>query len=164
MPPRQKSFGAHLTVSSQSFQRFQFGLEQITFRSRSFHHPTADSQHPPFSHAARHFEASDIASAQSAQLRQCYTCCYTGRLQDRLQSFFNTAAFLHWLLDKVTRSRYSAPCDLHCLRDLSLKLAMLAFRSQHGLVPSHLASQLHLAADTECRMRLISASTSSLAV
>ena len=57
--------------------------------------------------------------------------------------------------------------DLHWLRmpeRIEYRLAVLVYRCQHGLAPSYLAEELHRVADIDSRLRLRSASTSTLIV
>lgn len=88
------------------------------------------------------------------------------RLLDRLQSVLNAAArmiFSSRKFDHVTPLLR----DLHWLRmpeRIEYKLAVLTYRSLHGMAPSYLASGLHRVADVDSRRRLRSASTCALVV
>ena len=60
-----------------------------------------------------------------------------------------------------------ATYDLHWLRApqrIEFLLAVLVYRLLHGMVPSHLADELHWVADLDSRRRLRSASTSALVI
>ena len=88
------------------------------------------------------------------------------QLLDKLQSVMNAA----------TRSVFSVRKYDHVtplLRDLhwygapqliEFRLAVLAYRCQHGLAPPYLLTQLHRVSDVESKRRLRSASTTALVV
>ena len=88
------------------------------------------------------------------------------RLLERLQSVLNAAARLVYgsrKYDHVLPLMH----DLHWLRvpeRITFRLAVLAYRCQHGLAPPYLADELHRVADVESRHRLRSASTTALVV
>ena len=57
--------------------------------------------------------------------------------------------------------------DLHWLctpQRIEYRLAVLAYRCQHGFAPSYLLTRLHIVSDVESRQRLRSASTTALVV
>ena len=88
------------------------------------------------------------------------------QLLDRLQSVMNAAARLVYAARKYD---HVTPLlrDLHWLcvpERIDYRLAVLAFRCQHGLAPGYLSVDIHRVADDESRRRLRSASTSKLHV
>ena len=88
------------------------------------------------------------------------------QLLDKLQSVMNAAARLVF---SVRKYDHITPLlrDLHWLRtpqQIEYRLAVLAYRCQHGLAPSYLSTQLHRVSDVESRRRLRSASTTALVV
>ena len=83
------------------------------------------------------------------------------QLLDRLQSVLNAAARL---VCSARKYDHVTPLlrDLHWLRAperIAYRLAVLAFRCQHGLAPSYLSTELQRVADVDSRQRLRSAST-----
>ena len=88
------------------------------------------------------------------------------QLLDRLQSVLNAAARL---VCSARKYDHVTPLlrDLHWLRAperIAYRLAVLAFRCQHGLAPSYLSTELQRVADVDSRQRLRSASTTALVV
>src|SRR5664279_2654694 len=88
------------------------------------------------------------------------------QLLDRLQSVMNAAARLVF---SVRKYDHVTPLlrDLHWLRapeQIAYRLAVLAFRCQHGLAPSYLSTELQRVSDLDSRRRLRSASTTALVV
>jgi hypothetical protein len=88
------------------------------------------------------------------------------RLLDRMQSVLNAAARLVYgsrKFDHVTPLLR----ELHWLRvpeRITFRLAVLAYRCQHGSAPPYLADELHRVADVGSRYQLRSASTMALIV
>ena len=87
-------------------------------------------------------------------------------LMDRLQSVMNAAARL---ICRARKFDHITPLlrDLHWLRvpeRITFRLAVLAYRCQHGLGPSYLAADLQRVVDVESRQRLRSASSDALVV
>ena len=78
------------------------------------------------------------------------------RLLHRLQSVLNAAARLVYgrrKYDHVT----PLLCNLHWLRvpeRITFRLAVLAYRCQHGLAPRYLSDELHRVADVGSRQRV----------
>jgi hypothetical protein len=90
----------------------------------------------------------------------------SGHQMKRLQSVLNAAARLVFSARKYD---HITPLlrELHWLRfpeRIAYRLAVLAYRCQHGLAPSYLSAELHRVADMDSRRRLRSASTASLIV
>jgi len=88
------------------------------------------------------------------------------RLLDRLQSALNAAARL---VCSARKYDHITPLlnDLHWLRypdRITFRLAVLAYRCQHGLAPSYLSSELQRVADVDAHRRMRSASTAALTV
>ena len=87
-------------------------------------------------------------------------------LLDKLQSVMNAAARLIFSARKYD---HVTPLlrELHWLRvpeRITFRLAVYAYRCQHGLAPSYLADDIRRVADVESRRRLRSASTAQLLV
>lgn len=85
---------------------------------------------------------------------------------DHLQSVMNAAARL---ICRARKFDHITPLlrDLHWLRvpeRITFRLAVLAYRCQHGLGPSYLAADLQRVVDVESRQRLRSASSDALVV
>ena len=88
------------------------------------------------------------------------------QLLDKLQSVLNAAARL---VCSGRKYDHITPllCDLHWLpfpERITFRLAVLAYRCQHGLAPSYLATSIQRVADIDSRRRLRSASTDELIV
>ena len=87
-------------------------------------------------------------------------------LLDKLQSVMNAAARLICSARKYDHVT-SLLRELHWLRvpeRITFRLAVYAYRCQHGLAPSYLADDIRRVADVESRRRLRSASTAQLLV
>jgi hypothetical protein len=89
-----------------------------------------------------------------------------GQLLDKLQSVLNAAARL---VCSGRKYDHITPLlrDLHWLpfpERITFRLAVLAYRCQHGLAPSYLSNELHRVADVDSRQRLRSADTAELLV
>ena len=87
-------------------------------------------------------------------------------LLDKLQSVMNAAARL---ICSARKYDHVTPLlrELHWLRvpeRITFRLAVYAYRCQHGLAPSYLADDIRRVADVESRRRLRSASTAQLLV
>src|SRR5208282_5569407 len=88
------------------------------------------------------------------------------QLLHKLQSVLNAAARL---VCSGRRYDYITPLlrDLHWLsfpKRITFRLAVLAYRCQHGLAPTYLATELHRVADDDSHQRLRSAMTAALLV
>ena len=96
-----------------------------------------------------------------ATLAGCPSC-----LLDKLQSVMNAAARL---VCSARKYDHVTPLlrELHWLRvpeRITFRLAVYAYRCQHGLAPPYLAADIHRVADVESRRHLRSASTAELLV
>jgi len=90
----------------------------------------------------------------------------SGQLLQRLQSVFNAATRLVF---SARKSEHITPLlrELHWLKvpeRIQFRLCVLAYRCLIGTAPSYLAETLHLTADVGSRLRLQSASTSTLVI
>jgi hypothetical protein len=89
-----------------------------------------------------------------------------GQLLDKLQSVLNAAARL---VCSARKYDHITPLlrDLHWLpypERITFRLAVLAYRCQHGLAPSYLSKDIQRVADIDSCRRLRSASTGKLKV
>ena len=90
----------------------------------------------------------------------------TASLLGKLQSVMNAAARLVYSARKFDQVTHLLR-ELHWLRmpeRITYRLAVYAYRCQHGLAPPYLATDIHRVADVDSRRRLWSASSTQLLV